>query len=108
MQTRRVRLPFIGPVVASFSDFGPIRFRQAGVIRQMIRQAESTASGIIGSASVAHMLSLWCTRKNMESYSRCSGLNSLPRKPTRRCRQLSGPDALRPPFARVNARLQLP
>jgi hypothetical protein len=42
VQTRRVRLPFIGPGAASSSDFGPIRFQQLGIIQRLIRRVEST------------------------------------------------------------------
>ena len=85
----------IGPAAASSSDFGPIRFWQMGVIQRLMRHAEYAAQGIIGSASVAHMFSLWCTRKNTGSCSSCCGLNS-PLRLTRSCQQPSGFGALRP------------
>ena len=44
--------------------FGPIRFQPMGLIQQLIRWAEFTGSDIIGSVSVAHMSSRWCTTKN--------------------------------------------
>ncbi len=70
-------------------------FWQMGVIQRLMRHAEYAAQGIIDSASVAHMFSLWCTRKNTGSCSSCCGLNS-PLRLTRSCQQPSGFGALRP------------
>jgi hypothetical protein len=43
VRTRRVRLPFIGRAVASFSDFGRMELQQPCMIQRLIRQLESTA-----------------------------------------------------------------
>jgi hypothetical protein len=42
VQTWGVRRPFSGPPAASFSDFGPIQFRQLRVIQRLMRHAGST------------------------------------------------------------------